>query len=87
MEQDYEWTALEAEVIEILQRQGKIAAIKYYREETGQGLKEAKEAVEELQILAGVDVGHSATSGCASVFLFFAALAYGVFTFVTSLFI
>ena len=37
-----------AEVRELYQAEGKIAAIKRYRELTGQGLREAKEAVEDM---------------------------------------
>ncbi|MBL8916666.1 MAG: AAA family ATPase [Archangium sp.] len=37
------------EVIRTLQQQGLIAAIKVYREKTGAGLKEAKEAVEKMR--------------------------------------
>ena len=38
----------EAEVRELFSEEGKIAAIKRYRELTGAGLKEAKDAVEEM---------------------------------------
>lgn len=37
-----------AEVLELSQRGNKIGAIKRYREETGVGLKEAKDAVDRL---------------------------------------
>ena len=40
-------------VIQALQRGEKIQAIKHYREATGVGLAEAKEAVEEIQRRAG----------------------------------
>ena len=41
--------SLKQEVVEMLQANRKIGAIKLYREQTGMGLKEAKEAVEEIQ--------------------------------------
>ena len=44
----------------------KIAAIKLYRESTGLGLKEAKDAVEELGRRHGIA---PARSGCAGVLL------------------
>lgn len=40
---------LEVEVLHILAAQGKIQAIKFYREQTGMGLKEAKETVEAIE--------------------------------------
>jgi ribosomal protein L7/L12 len=40
--------SLEAEIKNILGSRGKIAAIKYYRERTGAGLAEAKQAVEAI---------------------------------------
>jgi hypothetical protein len=54
---------LAAEVLAILQSQGKIAAIKQYREATGAGLRESKEAVEALAEEAGVTPARG--SGCA----------------------
>lgn len=77
-----------AEVISCLQRGRKIEAIKRYREFTGTGLKEAKEAVEAMD----VDVErvssdketqghpHAKKSGCgSSVFLLglLGAILYG----------
>lgn len=53
------------EVVAILKQQGKIAAIKRYREATGLGLRESKEAVERLGVEAGVP--SSGASGCAPV--------------------
>jgi ribosomal protein L7/L12 len=44
---------LPAPVLEALRAGNKIEAIRCYREATGAGLKEAKEAVEELQRRAG----------------------------------
>jgi ribosomal protein L7/L12 len=40
--------SLEGQVVSIAATGGKIAAIKWYREQTGQGLKESKDAVEAL---------------------------------------
>jgi ribosomal protein L7/L12 len=45
-----------AAVLDALQRGNKIEAIKIYRESTGVGLKEAKDAVEEMQRRAGLGV-------------------------------
>lgn len=42
---------LESEVVSVLQSEGKIQAIKLYRERTGAGLKEGKDAVERLEQL------------------------------------
>lgn len=56
---------LAADVLAILQSQGKIAAIQHYREATGAGLREAKEAVEELAESAGASPAHG--SGCATL--------------------
>ena len=58
---------LEAEVLDIARQQGKIAAIKRYREAQVCGLKEAKEAVEAMLTEHGVEP--RAGSGCASVLL------------------
>ena len=40
---------LTAQVMEVLRRDGKIPAIKYYREQSGAGLPEAKDFVESLE--------------------------------------
>lgn len=58
---------LEAEVLDIARQQGKIAAIRRYREAQGCGLKEAKEAVEAMLTEHGVEP--RAGSGCAIVLL------------------
>lgn len=62
---------LEAEIISLLEARRKIAAIKRYREATGAGLAEAKEAVEaiaaERRIPSGV--------GCLGVVLFFVLIS------------
>ena len=44
---------LSGQVIDAIKRQKKIEAIKHYRSETGVGLKEAKEFIEEVQRRAG----------------------------------
>ncbi len=49
----------------------KIAAIKRVREETGAGLKEAKEAVEEYASSHGITAA-SSSSGCVVVLVVFA---------------
>jgi ribosomal protein L7/L12 len=59
-------SGMETQVLEIARTQGKIAAIKHYREATGAGLKEAKDAVESLVARHGVSI---ARSGCASAVL------------------
>lgn len=66
---------LEAEVLTIAQNQGKIAAIKRYREAQQCGLKEAKEAIEALLDQHGVKA--HAGAGCASVLLFAVAIGAG----------
>jgi ribosomal protein L7/L12 len=63
-------SGLEAHVLQIARTQGKIPAIKHYREATGAGLKEAKEAVEAIMLQHGVQV---AKSGCASSVMLLAA--------------
>jgi ribosomal protein L7/L12 len=55
----------ERETLKILAVEGKIAAIKHYRETTGLGLKESKDAVEELARRVGVKP--AAGTGCATV--------------------
>lgn len=55
---------IEAEVINLLEREGKIAAIKYYREQTGLGLKESKDVVDRI---AQVNNIKAVGSGCLSV--------------------
>ncbi len=64
----YDVTNLEANVLNALSRDGKIAAIKFYRERTKVGLKEAKEAVEGIATRHGVA---AKGSGCAGVLLLF----------------
>ena len=47
---------LSDEVIRAVQRGEKVQAIKHYRAETGVGLKEAKEFIEEVQRRVGVGI-------------------------------
>ncbi|MEX2185473.1 MAG: hypothetical protein WD875_01710 [Pirellulales bacterium] len=66
---------LEAAVVDLMRRSRKIEAIKRYREATGKGLKESKEAVEEIAQRHGVP-SHSSGVGCGAT-LFLAAAALG----------
>lgn len=52
----------EDEVKRIVEAEGKISAIKYVRQQTGLGLKDAKDFVERI-------VGVQAKSGCASIII------------------
>jgi len=62
--------SLERQVLALLQGQKKIWAIKVYREQTGVGLKQAKDAVEAL----GAKHGISERTGCAGVVLVMVAV-------------
>ncbi len=66
---------LEAEVLDLARNQGKIAAIKRYRDAQVCGLKEAKDAVEALLVEHGVEPRSG--SGCASVLLLGVAVGFG----------
>lgn len=55
------------EVVSLLERGEKIQAVKLYREKSGVGLKEAKEAVEELARQNGL--ADSSGSGCLGMIL------------------
>jgi hypothetical protein len=59
-------SALDAQVLTIAGTGGKIAAIKWYRQQTGLGLKEAKDAVEALMRQHHVS---PPKSGCAGMML------------------
>ena len=62
-----------------LMRQGqKIEAIKRYRERTGQGLKESKEAVEALARRSGLPVSSSGCGPDAAVFLLGTGLVWAI---------
>jgi ribosomal protein L7/L12 len=56
----------ENELVALLEQGQKIEAIRMYREKTGAGLKEAKDAVEALAAKHGLPAGRS---GCAGVVL------------------
>jgi ribosomal protein L7/L12 len=56
----------DGEILELLRDGQKIRAIKLYRDRTGAGLKEAKDAVEALARSNGIPAG---SSGCASAVL------------------
>jgi len=60
-----------------LQAGGKISAIKLYREETGTGLKEAKEAVQELARKHNIV---ATRTGCAGVLLLIVLTTAAVMT-------
>ena len=60
-------SAFDSEVLAFLQGGKKIEAIKLYRQRTGVGLKEAKDAVEAIAAQAGIAA--PAGSGCAGVVL------------------
>jgi ribosomal protein L7/L12 len=63
--------SLEGQVIALLQAQKKIEAVKVYRQQTGDGLKEAKEAVEALAVKHGIS---PKGTGCAGIVLLMIAL-------------
>lgn len=56
--------AFEQQLVALLQAGKKVTAVKLYREQTGTGLKEARDAVEELAARHNVV---ARGSGCASV--------------------
>lgn len=55
---------LEWEVIAYLERGEKIGAIKFYRDRTGLGLKEAKDAVEAIEARMGLAPAPGSGGGC-----------------------
>jgi large subunit ribosomal protein L7/L12 len=63
--------SLEGQVLVLLRARRKIEAIKIYRERTGVGLKEAKDAVEGLAVKHGINPG----AGCAGMVLLIIAFA------------
>lgn len=63
--------SLEGQVLALLQGQKKIPAIKLYREKTGAGLKQAKDAVEALAAKHGISPG----AGCAGMVLLLVAVS------------
>ena len=56
---------LEEEIVALLERGRKIEAIKHYREQAGVGLKESKEAIEDIARRRGI----TTKSGCLGVIL------------------
>lgn len=63
---DIEW-----EVGKLLERGEKINAIKFYREQTGIGLKEAKDEVDALELRLGLEPENAVKeAGCFGVVLF-----------------
>jgi ribosomal protein L7/L12 len=58
----------EGEVLAHFGERGKIAAIKFYREATGAGLKQAKEAVEEIAARHGY--AQPTKAGCVTLIIF-----------------
>lgn len=69
-------TGTEAAVLDIVRSQGKIAAIKRYRELTGCGLREAKSAVEGLMARTGIQA--PAGAGCSTSAILTLCLLTGV---------
>lgn len=57
------------EILELLRRGNKIAAIKLYRERTGDGLKDSKEAVEALGRAHGISSPQGVGCGGAAIML------------------
>ncbi len=67
------------EVVTALENGGKIGAIKLYRERTGVGLKEAKDAVEALAARHGI----VPKSGCASMVIIGALTGWTLWNLIT----
>jgi ribosomal protein L7/L12 len=63
--------SLEGQVLTLMRDQKKIWAIKVYREKTGVGLKQAKDAVEALAAKHGI----STQTGCAGMVLLLVAVS------------
>lgn len=69
-------STFEKEIVGLLEGGKKIEAIKLYREQTGVGLKEAKDAVEALAAQRGIVA--PSRSGCLGVVLFMVAILIAV---------
>jgi ribosomal protein L7/L12 len=69
-------SSAEWDVVALLEQGRKIEAIKLYRERTGVGLKQAKEAVETMASERGLPGGGG--GGCFGVLLVVATIAAGV---------
>ena len=67
--------ALDSHILGVLKARGKIAAIKEYRQSTGSGLKEAKDAVEALAARHGVQPAGGAGCGATAAALLLVAHA------------
>lgn len=75
--------SFEGHILRLLTQNQKIQAIKFYREQTGAGLKQAKDEVEALGRLYGIDVGGSGCASAAMVACFLVGvLAYFVRTLI-----
>ncbi len=59
--------SFEGRILSLMKQGQKIAAIKFYREKTGVGLREAKDFIEALAANQGIAA--SSRSGCLGVFL------------------
>ena len=66
----------EEELLALLEQGQKIEAIKLYRERTGAGLKDAKDAVEAIGLKHGL---MSKRAGCAAVLLAFLPVLLGFY--------
>jgi ribosomal protein L7/L12 len=64
----------DGEILELLRDGQKIRAIKLYRDRTGAGLKEAKDAVEALARSNGIPAGSAGCAGAALSLLVLASL-------------
>lgn len=62
----------------LMEQNQKIKAIKYYREQTGCGLKEAKDAVEQIAKESGIEV--KSGMGCFGMVLFALVMSHVVIT-------
>lgn len=75
LERDHEFDVtpadadLEWEIIGYLERGEKISAIRFYREKTGLGLKEAKDAVEAIEVRMGLAHDVESAGGCFGMLL------------------
>lgn len=69
----------EEEVLRLLGSEGKIAAVKYYRDQTGSGLADAKAAVEAIEARQGGSRAVIKKSGCLGVVLELACAVVSLF--------
>lgn len=69
-------SAIEEEVLSLLEQGRKIEAIKIYREHSGKGLKESKEAVEALAVERGIPSGSGCFGGILLGLLILAGLGF-----------